>query len=124
MRIKTNLATVNQVIKNPSIMKLRILLTIALIWSGQNLIGQATIMENTNTTSTYSSNTENDKNKKDHNKKALKDADREWRKIKREIRRNKRRIAKSKDGIHSYKTVDTIFVEIKVSKVNTQITEW
>ncbi|MBW1294350.1 hypothetical protein [Aquimarina litoralis] len=104
-------------------MKLRILLMIVLIWSGQNLIGQGTTIENTTIITEYSDNSEHKKNKK-AKKKELKNANREWRKIKKEIRRNKRRIANSKDGIHSYKTIDTVFVEIKTSEVNSQITDW
>ncbi len=51
-------------------------------------------------------------------------SDKEWKKIKRQIRRNRKRITNSNDGIHSSKVLDTIYLEIKISKTNSQITDW
>ena len=39
----------------------------------------------------------------------------EWRKIKKQLSKNKKRISKLEDGIHTYRTMDTIYVDTKKS---------
>ncbi len=39
----------------------------------------------------------------------------EWRKIKKQLSKNKKRISRLEDGIHSYRTVDTIYVDTQKS---------
>ncbi|AXT58026.1 hypothetical protein J8L88_09470 [Aquimarina sp. MMG015] len=100
-------------------MKFKMVIIVVLIWFGQNAFGQANTEKN-NTVEDTPHNTivvTNENSEVVYN-------DKEWKKIKRQIRRNKKRITNSKNGIHSYKKVDTIFLEIKISKTNSQITNW
>ncbi|WP_405208150.1 hypothetical protein [Aquimarina sp. LLG6339-5] len=100
-------------------MKFKMVMIVVLIWFGQNAFGQVNIEKN-NIVEDTPDNTivvANENSEVAYN-------DKEWKKIKRQIRRNKKRITNSKNGIHSYKKVDTIYLEIKISKTNSQITNW
>ncbi|WP_159092094.1 hypothetical protein [Aquimarina sp. Aq107] len=100
-------------------MRFKMVMIVVLIWFGQNTFGQVST-ENNNIVE----DTPNDTNVTTNKNSDLVYNDKEWKKIKRQIRRNKKRITNSKNGIHSYKKVDTIYLEIKVSKNNSQITNW
>ncbi|WP_378182291.1 hypothetical protein [Aquimarina sp. SS2-1] len=114
-------------------MKLRILIMIALIWIGQSAFGQTTESKNNSTDKNSKSTTvlakdtlitnvsEQESSSKDN---SLYYSEKEWKKIKRQIRRNRKRITSSKEGIHTSKRLDTIYLEIKVPATNTQITDW
>ncbi|SEL13677.1 hypothetical protein SAMN04487910_1824 [Aquimarina amphilecti] len=100
-------------------MKLKMIMIVVLIWFGQNSFGQTNTEENSTVEDTVTTTAITTSN----NNEVLY-SDKEWKKIKKQIRRNKKRIANSKNGIHSYKKVDTIYLEIKISNTNSQITDW
>lgn len=106
-------------------MKLKMVMIIILIWFGQNTFGQTNGTENNNPkvesleeTTTINANTISNENSDFYY------SDKEWKKVKNQIKRNKKRVTNSKNGIHSYKKLDTIYLEIKISKNNSRITDW
>ncbi len=48
----------------------------------------------------------------------------EWKKIKKQILKNKKRISKLEDGIHSYKTLDTIYLDAPVYSTKSSLSGW
>lgn len=115
-------------------MKHKIIIIIALIWIGQSAFAQVKETEKTSEENKSSKNqiiesqkdTVNNTNieqKVAHVTDNIYYSEKEWKKIKRQIRRNKKRIT-SGNEIHSSKVLDTIYLEIKISKTNSQITDW
>ncbi len=57
-------------------------------------------------------------NKKDNaDKKISSKKEKEWKKIKRQIRRNRKRISKHKNSIYTSRIIDTIYVDIPSNKM-------
>ncbi|MFD2564224.1 hypothetical protein [Aquimarina rubra] len=114
-------------------MKLQILMMIALIWIGQSTFGQTTETKNNSTDKNSQNKTaqakgtlitnisEQGQSPKNND---IYYSEQEWKKIKQEIRKNRKRITNSKDGIHTSKILDTIYLEIKIPTTNSQITDW
>jgi len=107
-------------------MKLKMILIMILIWFGQNTFGQTNVTEKNNSKNAEAEYSEETTT---NSATAIKRSeiyysDKEWKKIKNQIKRNKKRITNSKNGIHSYKKLDTIYLEIKISKTNSLITDW
>ncbi|MDH7445230.1 hypothetical protein [Aquimarina sp. 2201CG14-23] len=105
----------------------KIVLILILIWVGQHSYGQEIQHKNitneaNNAEKPTSKNTLEDSISNRGNDIFYSDA--EWRKIKREIQRNKKRITNNKEGVHSTRVLDTIYLEIKISKTASQITDW
>ncbi|MEB3343989.1 hypothetical protein U6A24_00875 [Aquimarina gracilis] len=48
----------------------------------------------------------------------------EWRKIKKQLLKNKKRISKIEGGIHTYKTIDTIYVDIESYPTRSSLSGW
>jgi len=112
-------------------MKLKMIMMIALIWIGQSVFGQVNETKNSNSKNLKEKGTKDtlieplsDKDISYNNNNEKFYSEREWKKVKRQIRRNKKRITSNKDGIHSSKIIDTIYLEITIPKTNSQITEW
>ncbi|WP_299214827.1 hypothetical protein [uncultured Aquimarina sp.] len=112
-------------------MKLKMIMMIALIWIGQSTFGQVSETKNSNSENLKEENikdtlikpvSEQDISYNNTNEAFY--SEREWKKVKRQIRRSKKRITSNKDGIHSSKVIDTIYLEIKIPKTNSQITDW
>ncbi|WP_299431820.1 hypothetical protein [uncultured Aquimarina sp.] len=113
-------------------MKLKMVMIIILIWFGQNTFGQTNTKENSTQENNnskksnveYSAETTKSTSVIANKNSEIYYSDKEWEKIKNQIKRNKKRITNSKNGIHSYKKLDTIYLEIKISKTNSLITDW
>ncbi|WP_299312212.1 hypothetical protein [uncultured Aquimarina sp.] len=117
-------------------MKLKMIIMIALIWIGQSTFGQVSETKNDTIENTNSEDLK-EKDTKDTLIKSVSEQDisynsknetfyseKEWKKVKRQIRRNKKRITSNRDGIHNSKILDTVYLEIKIPKTNSQITDW
>ncbi|MDH7445229.1 hypothetical protein [Aquimarina sp. 2201CG14-23] len=50
--------------------------------------------------------------------------DQEWDAIKKQIQSNKKRIISIKDGIHTFKVIDTVFLDIPRSNRESQLSGW
>ncbi len=48
----------------------------------------------------------------------------QWRKIKKQILKNKKRISKLEGGIHTYKKVDTIYVDTQSNSTKSSLSGW
>ncbi|AXT61017.1 hypothetical protein D1816_11890 [Aquimarina sp. AD10] len=49
----------------------------------------------------------------------------EWRKIKKQLLKNKKRISKSKEAIHTTKIMDTVFIEIPIkNNLRSSLSGW
>ncbi|MBP2832418.1 hypothetical protein J8281_09500 [Aquimarina sp. U1-2] len=48
----------------------------------------------------------------------------EWRKIKRQLSKNKKRFTKVENSIHTYKTVDTIFIDTPIQTTKSRLSSW
>lgn len=119
-------------------MKLKMLTIMSMIWICQSAFGQVNQIEQTSINSAISNNsnstnvsTKNDiaqtstQNKLNQKKNDIFYSKKEWKKIQKEIQKNKKRIANSKDGIHTSKVLDTIYLEIKIPESSSaQITDW
>ncbi|WP_298541550.1 hypothetical protein [uncultured Aquimarina sp.] len=117
-------------------MKLKMIMMIALVWIGQSTFGQVNETKSNAIENSISENLK-EKNTKDTVIKPISEQDisynnnndafyseKEWKKMKRQIRRNKKRITSNKDGIYNSKVLDTVYLEIKITKTNSQITDW
>jgi len=113
-------------------MKLKMVFVLALIWIAQSSFGQVSEVNDTTVAANsftsdgidYKKTTVTETSSKQEmldNNNALFYTNKEWRKIKRQIKKNKKRITNSKEGIHTSKVVDTIYLHIKT---NSQLTNW
>lgn len=117
----TKLATGNQKVMEKIIKFKTSVLMIALIWISQSAFGQTEQIQNPSEdhpNSTHISSKVPSENLNTYYSK------KEWKKIKRQIRKSKKRITNSKDGIHKHRILDTIYIEINASKTNSQLTNW
>ncbi|MHA7056176.1 hypothetical protein ACWGOQ_0003080 [Aquimarina sp. M1] len=116
-------------------MKLKIVLVLVLVWVGQSAFGQAyetkNKLEDNNNQKELTVNQAENKSitsiSKSDQLSMINDvyfSDKEWEKTKRQIRRNRKRIVSSRNGIHTTKKLDTIYLEIKIPTNNSRITDW
>ncbi|MBQ0735080.1 hypothetical protein [Aquimarina celericrescens] len=48
----------------------------------------------------------------------------EWRKIKKQLLKNKKRLSKLEDGIHTYKAIDTIYLDAPSNSTKSSLSGW
>ncbi len=98
-------------------MKLKTPITIALLWISFSSTGQINTNSQFSTTSNYE--VAQNKEPKDSILRAKK-----WKKIKKQIQRNKKRFSSNKNVIKTTKLIDTVYINVPANIKESRISDW